>query len=1249
MEEAAAPTLAVSAAAAQTNANETQTQPSTTHHMQESNEPNNAKQTQLPTMKSQKPETSTPMKVVIPPPPPGVPEIQLKMWSKALSVRVSQLKQLPIEHLTGLADEIRKDTKTSRFGKNEYSSVLAHVLRKKGEDWDGDLAAGLYSSLYLQEEHEISAESIGRHFLALFYRSIDNRLAPAMNKHGLDALREAFASLDKWRKKKVGEKSRKRKRPVVEENDNTVLDNDAITARKDDEAPANIQEQQVVTESLEPVSKRASVATEPPPLAQTEMVAAPVDAQLDNQQEGALAAATSGNTDVAVDDPCPSLVRAAMLKGFSAVFLRGKTNTELLALVPGAEIKTHVTEKVSETLNPTDSDQPPQLNVPVAKDTSLPEVNIPAEMNNKELIDEEMREEPPKNDGKVAAINQNSTQPTQLPHGVELEMGTPSIRESVGGDNKTMTDVSCEDKGREETATTLVDRPELRVEETSVAMSNNTLNRCDSKDGKTDAMNESPPKIPVGYRRRSVRKCIIEGCPNHGDKCDLHGELAKTCVVEGCDNFQIQGFDVCIKHGAKNPNPKKGNEEASKTYKESLSNVPAGYRRRTLRNCIIEDCLNKGQKCGLHGQLFKTCKEKDCFSFRIPGHEVCIRHGAKHPNNSRKEDGASGRSNNRPSTPSNTNQGDQASNQLQAATNAPADPQRPVTPQMSSANESQAASAKVPPVQSLKRETTTDGTQVKSNRTIHGERGTLKNNDAEELIDLTEDTPVKEAPPRRLIPSPPSPPPSTILRNPPPPTKPRPVPFSDVHRVLFCPDIVTQTGTTSGCVKDFARQETLVEFDRGYYLDGTGGSLDDEQRRDVIERLNTWDPYWKSIEELGCRDVSCENGMTRVGTRTTACLQVPNPIMAAAASAVLPASCAMVSIDFRQEISRATSAKTDGKGRRIEGFRPWNIKWGQPPPDNPKLGDRRVIMRCLPLRRIAADEEKRADIHLWPRGSFVQIKIGNACDQVVRVIQRKQQSHDHSKWLGNSRHLDLTQYVADTNHPMEIKICSKEIIEGSSDGAEALMNSYAINVAVCEYTPPGDLYDQLMGKAEGGDVIMPKLSLRSAKRMLKECIANNTISLDSDEEEGNEKESESDFLTFSLLCHASKKCIETPVRGQSCSHLQCFDLRNYLNTNSVVCAKRWKCPYCEKFVSIRDLVHCGLFQAILDDVGDKIVPGVRDNVRVNADGTWVLLGENKLRYKRSSSAAEADASAALNVEEVIESDGPEEVEIVVIV
>ena len=176
-------------------------------------ESTNGKQKQTMQTQKQKPVTAKPKekeKVIIPPPPPGVPEIQLRMWTATLRRRMHQLKQLSSEHLSGFANEIREDFMSSRNGSNEYSAAS----RESNGGGNTDLAAGRYSSLFLQE-NKISPESIGRHFLALFYRCIDNRLPPAMSKHGLDTLRRACASLDRWRKKLEGEKSIERGRSLM--------------------------------------------------------------------------------------------------------------------------------------------------------------------------------------------------------------------------------------------------------------------------------------------------------------------------------------------------------------------------------------------------------------------------------------------------------------------------------------------------------------------------------------------------------------------------------------------------------------------------------------------------------------------------------------------------------------------------------------------------------------------------------------------------------------------------------------------------------------------------------------------------------------------------------------------------------------------------------------------------------------------------------------------------------------------------
>lgn len=73
---------------------------------------------------------------------------------------------------------------------------------------------------------------------------------------------------------------------------------------------------------------------------------------------------------------------------------------------------------------------------------------------------------------------------------------------------------------------------------------------------------------------------------------------------------------------------------------------------------------------------------------------------------------------------------------------------------------------------------------------------------------------------------------------------------------------------------------------------------------------------------------------------------------------------------------------------------------------------------------------------------------------------------------------------------------------------------------------------------------------------------------------------------------------------------------------------------CESFVSVRDLVHCGLFQTMLDTVGSQ-VSSARDKVSWQADGSWKLLEENKLRYSTKRKIGSSSIAAAKD-DDVIE-------------
>jgi hypothetical protein len=807
-----------------------------------------------------------------------------------------------------------------------------------------------------------------------------------------------------------------------------------------------------------------------------------------------------------------------------------------------------------------------------------------------------------------------SIQTTTSPNPQIGGVGAVADQDAVGSGDKSTNAVDCQAGAGEETAN--VGQPELRVSTSTdgtVPIDDPPLHSRSVDTTTTDTAKDSPSNTPAGYRRHSIRKCTVDDCPNKGGKCNLHGKLGKTCKVEGCDKFQVQGFDVCVKHGARHPNECKAD------------------------GCKKQHVNGKGGFCSQHYNEF-TNSTQTSSGDQMPGASEYATASVVSSVRNPLPTAADKRLNN--DLPrSQFEFKEDNNNGLQSSTEGSGGDKQ----QNSDAGEVIDLTANSPVQARFRQETNAAELEEKAVKKSAAELAELLRIEDESKKKAEEEEARKKAPS-----PPPSPPPSTILRTPPPSAKPRPIPFSNMNRIVFSADPATDRGTTiSGCINQWARPNVLVDLDLGYHLDGTGGSLCDAECISVSERLSTWDPYWRIIDELGHYDISCGNGMTNIGTKTTPCVPTNG-----ATTAPSVRSASIVSIDFQKEISRSTHANTDERGRKVDGFRPWGVKWGKiSRPENNSLkdsykqGDRRVIMRCLPLCRTAKEKKLKADGHVWPRGSFVQIKRGkNEQIIVIPVTQRKQQSHDHSKWLGNSIPLDLTRYIIDTRSPLDIRICCAEVIAANERGG--LENNYAVHVAVCEYTEPDVFCDQLTGKTEG-QVIMPMLSLRSAKRKLKEYIADNTIAIDSDDEcddTDSKKESESDFLTFSLLDAISNRLIETPVRGQQCTHLQCFDLRNYLTTNTIVSGGRWRCPCCELFVSVRDLVHCGLFQAILDDVGDQIVAGVRDSVFVKSDGTWQLLENKKSNNGGASSAMDIDNLESVGEELLLP--GPDEPEVI---
>ena len=407
---------------------------------------------------------------------------------------------------------------------------------------------------------------------------------------------------------------------------------------------------------------------------------------------------------------------------------------------------------------------------------------------------------------------------------------------------------------------------------------------------------------------------------------------------------------------------------------------------------------------------------------------------------------------------------------------------------------------------------------------------------------------------QKLVETPKPPPPRVVI-----PALPAPLPSYCLQNLMFLPD--NHSPSLASASLQPRMYSCNISYDAGFHPNGSGSSLDDKTYSEVRERLERYDPYWKIIKDLGSQNVSAlgEGKRTVAWTRTSSCFSTarspePNNI---------PQSCASITVDMHRECINAKETHYNS---------PWGMKFGTPL-SSYKTGDRRILLRMLPLERTAYDK-KMSDTHRYPKGTFIQLARGSE-SHVIIVAQRRQQSHNAREWKGLCHPLDLTTFLKDGRLPFKIDLCAKEVVDGATNqnkfplatpvskefedddgemrpfagtimGYDAhymlykieyedgdveelnynevasilvkepkptsLLGSYALHLAVCEYVSPDDLYKQLLGS-------IPRISLETSQAMAKKYLENQTVSLDSDDDEddGNSRHKKGS-LTFSLLC-----------------------------------------------------------------------------------------------------------------------------------
>jgi len=280
-----------------------------------------------------------------------------------------------------------------------------------------------------------------------------------------------------------------------------------------------------------------------------------------------------------------------------------------------------------------------------------------------------------------------------------------------------------------------------------------------------------------------------------------------------------------------------------------------------------------------------------------------------------------------------------------------------------------------------------------------------------------------------------------------------------------------------------------------------------------------------------------------------------------------------------------------------------------------------------------------------------------------------------AKWTGQCSALDLTPYVQNPNLPIDVKLCSREAIRKaepppiapgtkvvkefedagqmvpfngevkSYDAKEKLylivyededseeltreevsnimvaksdlatedpptIGSYAVHVTISEYVGPDRLFDELVEKST-----LPLLPLESVKQKAIEYLKQQQIVVvdGEDESDNNNGGSNSGSLIVSLKCPIGKTTIQTPVRSKHCNHLQCFDLRNFLLANEKPSARRFRCGVCQRILCLKDLVRCGLFDAMLRDHQADIASSTSHEVSILDDGSWRIVEQKKAK------------------------------------
>ncbi|KAL3998433.1 PINIT domain family protein [Acanthocheilonema viteae] len=175
-----------------------------------------------------------------------------------------------------------------------------------------------------------------------------------------------------------------------------------------------------------------------------------------------------------------------------------------------------------------------------------------------------------------------------------------------------------------------------------------------------------------------------------------------------------------------------------------------------------------------------------------------------------------------------------------------------------------------------------------------------------------------------------------------------------------------------------------------------------------------------------------------------------------------------------------------------------------------------------------------------------------------------------------SRPVNITPYC---QPPRDAMRPHRLVVEWSAD-----KRSWAIGIYVVKRLTSDILLQRLL------DNLATRRDAEETKRVIR-----NRLSSDDDA-------IQMETLRMSLLCPLGRTRMLIPVKAYDCTHLQCFDLSNFLKMNE----KRptWKCAVCNNGAPYKKLIIDGYFERVLKDTTLNIT-----EVELFNDGGWRPVDE----------------------------------------